>query len=85
MKKRALVVGRFQPLHYGHLHVFRYALGRAKELVIVIGSSQFCCVPRNPLSVDERMEMIVRALRRKIKILQQQRAKLLSELEQLRP
>lgn len=64
MKKRALVVGRFQPLHYGHLHVFRYALGRAKELVIVIGSSQFCCVPKNPLSVDERMEMIVRALRR---------------------
>ncbi len=64
MRKRALVVGRFQPLHYGHLHVFRYALGRADELVIAIGSSQYCCVPRNPLSVDERMEMIVRALRR---------------------
>lgn len=64
MKKRSLVVGRFQPLHYGHIHVFRYALSKAKELVIAIGSSQFCCIPRNPLSVDERMEMIVRALRR---------------------
>ncbi len=64
MRKRALVVGRFQPLHYGHLHVFRYALGRADELVIAIGSSQYCCVPRNPLSIDERMEMLVRALRR---------------------
>ncbi len=63
-RKRALVVGRFQPLHYGHLHVFRYALSKADELVIAIGSSQFCCVPRNPLSVDERMEMLVRALRR---------------------
>ncbi len=63
-KRRALVVGRFQPLHYGHLHVFRYALARADELVIAIGSSQYCCVPRNPLSVDERMEMIVRTLRR---------------------
>ncbi len=62
--RRALVVGRFQPLHYGHLHVFRYALSKADELVIAIGSSQFCCVPRNPLSVDERMEMLVRALRR---------------------
>lgn len=64
MRKRSLVVGRFQPLHYGHIHVFRYALSKAEELVIAIGSSQFCCVPRNPLSVDERMEMIVRALRR---------------------
>ncbi len=63
-QRRALVVGRFQPLHYGHLHVFRYALSKADELVIAIGSSQFCCVPRNPLSVDERMEMLVRALRR---------------------
>ncbi len=63
-RRRALVVGRFQPLHYGHLHVFRYALSKADELVIAIGSSQFCCVPRNPLSVDERMEMLVRALRR---------------------
>ncbi len=63
-RRRALVVGRFQPLHYGHLHVFRYALSKADELVIAIGSSQFCCIPRNPLSVDERMEMLVRALRR---------------------
>ncbi len=63
-RRRALVVGRFQPLHYGHLHVFRYALSKAEELVVAIGSSQFCCVPRNPLSVDERMEMLVRALRR---------------------
>lgn len=64
MFKRALVVGRFQPLHYGHLYLFRYALSRAEELVIGIGSSQFCCQPRNPLSAGERMELIVVTLRR---------------------
>ncbi|RDD53957.1 MAG: nicotinamide-nucleotide adenylyltransferase [Candidatus Korarchaeota archaeon NZ13-K] len=64
MFRRALVVGRFQPLHYGHLHLFRYALSRAEELVIGIGSSQFCCQPRNPLSAGERMEIIVVTLRR---------------------
>jgi len=61
---RSLIVGRFQPLHYGHLHAFKYALSRTDELVIAIGSSQYCCEPRNPMSCDERMEMIVRALRR---------------------
>ena len=64
MFKRALVVGRFQPIHYGHLHLFRYALSKAEELVIGIGSSQFCCQPRNPLSAGERMELIVSTLRR---------------------
>jgi nicotinamide-nucleotide adenylyltransferase len=64
MIRRALVIGRFQPLHHGHLYLFRYALSRAEELVIGIGSSQFCCQPRNPLSAGERMELIVRTLRR---------------------
>ncbi len=57
------MVGRFQPLHYGHLHCFRYVLERADEMVIGIGSSQYSHTFRNPLDVGERMEMIVRALR----------------------
>lgn len=64
MPKRALVIGRFQPLHHGHLYLFRYALSKAEELVIGIGSSQYCCQPRNPLSAGERMELIVVTLRR---------------------
>jgi len=60
---RALLVGRFQPLHYGHLHAIRYSLARAEELVIGLGSAQYGWTERNPLSVDERYEMIVRCLR----------------------
>jgi len=61
--KRGLYVGRFQPFHYGHLHAVRYILEQAEEIVIAIGSAQFSNTLRNPLSVDERYEMIVRTLR----------------------
>ncbi len=60
---RALVVGRFQPFHFGHLHAIRYAMKHAEEIVIGLGSSQIAFTLRNPLTVDERYEMIVRALR----------------------
>jgi nicotinamide-nucleotide adenylyltransferase len=62
--RRALLVGRFQPLHWGHIHCFKYVLERASELVIGIGSSQYSNTERNPLSTAERYEMIVRTLRR---------------------
>jgi len=61
--KRGLYVGRFQPFHYGHLHAVKYILEQAEEIVIAVGSAQFSYTIRNPLSVDERYEMIVRALR----------------------
>ncbi|HIE23548.1 MAG TPA: nicotinamide-nucleotide adenylyltransferase [Candidatus Korarchaeota archaeon] len=61
--KRALYVGRFQPFHIGHLYAVKYILERAEEIVIAVGSSQFSNTIRNPLSVDERYEMIIRALR----------------------
>ena len=64
MYRRALLVGRFQPLHWGHIHCFKYVLERASELVIGIGSSQYSNTERNPLSMAERYEMIVRTLRR---------------------
>ncbi len=63
MYKRGLYVGRFQPFHYGHLHAVKYILEQVEEIVIAIGSAQYSNTLRNPLSVDERYEMIVRALR----------------------
>lgn len=63
MSKRALLVGRFQPFHYGHLHAVKHILKQVDEIVIGIGSAQYANSSRNPLSADERYEMIVRALR----------------------
>lgn len=59
---RGLVVGRFQPFHYGHLHAVKYALSRVKELVIAIGSALESHTLRNPFTTSERIQMISLAL-----------------------
>jgi nicotinamide-nucleotide adenylyltransferase len=60
--RRLVVPGRFQPLHYGHLHTFRKASELADEVIIVIGSAQESYTLRNPLTAGERFEMIELAL-----------------------
>ncbi len=59
----ALVIGRFQPLHLGHVHALKYVMSRCSYMIIGVGSSQYSWTWRNPFSASERMEMIVRALR----------------------
>lgn len=55
---RALVVGRFQPPHRGHLEVLRAAVGSAKEVVVVVGSAQRSHTTKNPLTAGERIEAL---------------------------
>ncbi len=62
MVKRGLYVGRFQPVHIGHLHAIRDLLKQIEELVIVIGSAQYSHNKVNPFTAGERMVMIRRAL-----------------------
>ncbi len=59
---RGLYVGRFQPMHKGHLHAIKHALKKCDELIVLIGSSQRCYEVENPLTVGERVEMIYRVL-----------------------
>lgn len=60
--KRGLFVGRFQPLHLGHVEVIRRLLKKVDELVIVIGSSQKSHELDNPFTSGERIIMIRNAL-----------------------
>jgi nicotinamide-nucleotide adenylyltransferase len=60
---RGLFVGRFQPLHWGHIEVIRWALKRVDELIIVIGSAQYSHTLRNPFTAGERVEMVRLGLR----------------------
>lgn len=60
--KRGLLVGRFQPFHLGHAEAVKYILRRAKELIIVIGSSQKSHTLENPFTTGERISMIRAAL-----------------------
>ncbi|MFB0514560.1 MAG: adenylyltransferase/cytidyltransferase family protein, partial [Candidatus Bathyarchaeia archaeon] len=41
MVKRGLFVGRFQPIHKGHVKAISDILKQVDELVIVIGSAQY--------------------------------------------
>ena len=57
-----LFIGRFQPFHLGHLHAVRYALSRADNVWIGIGSSNRSLEKHNPFSSAERREMIESSL-----------------------
>lgn len=51
-------IGRFEPFHNGHAAVARYALGKAKKLIVLIGSADMPRTVKNPWSVAERAVMI---------------------------
>lgn len=59
---RALFIGRFQPLHNGHLKVIQNALEEYDKVIIGIGSSQYGHNLDNPFTADERKLMINRSL-----------------------
>ena len=61
---RALFIGRFQPLHNGHLKVIQQLSKDFDELIIGIGSSQYSNTLDNPFSSDERKQMIEKSLNR---------------------
>ena len=55
---RAIYVGRFQPVHMGHVKVIEWGLRRFDELVIVVGSAQDSFSIRNPFTASERIKML---------------------------
>jgi nicotinamide-nucleotide adenylyltransferase len=57
---KALVIGRFQPLHNGHVRMIKKASDNADELIIGIGSSNKSRTYKNPFTFDER-EFMIRA------------------------
>lgn len=51
-------IGRFQPWHNGHKAIVDEALKRAKEVIVVVGSSFAARNIRNPFTFEERRSMI---------------------------
>lgn len=62
-----LLIGRFQPFHLGHLHAIKFALSKVDNLWLGIGSSNKELQKNNPLSADERKEIIEQSLDPKMK------------------
>lgn len=61
--KRGLYIGRFQPLHNGHMMVIDYLSKQVDELIIGIGSADASHDVRHPFTAGERILMITRAVR----------------------
>ena len=59
----SLVVGRFQPLHKGHMDVIHKCAEESEHLTIGIGSAQYSHTPENPFTAGERYMMINKTLR----------------------
>ncbi len=62
--RRALIFGRFQPFHKGHIAITRWALEQGfEEVVFLVGMASENYTPRNPFTAGERIEMIRLSLR----------------------
>ncbi len=57
-----LFIGRFQPFHNGHLLVIKGMTKVCGRIIVAIGSANLPVSPENPFTVEERKEMIQRAL-----------------------
>lgn len=62
MNQRALMIGRFQPFHKGHLEVVRKIARECSSVTIGIGSAQYSHTLENPFTAGERHLMISSAL-----------------------
>jgi bifunctional NMN adenylyltransferase/nudix hydrolase len=58
----AVIIGRFQPFHSGHLCLVDHAFSIAKHLIIVVGSHHAPISIRNPWDTSERELFIKTAL-----------------------
>ena len=62
MLDAAVLIGRFQPVHQGHLALAHEALARAPQVIIVLGSAHQARSPKNPFTWQERAAMLREAL-----------------------
>jgi len=59
---RAMIIGRWQPPHKGHIEVAKQILREVDELIVGIGSAQESHTLDNPFTAGERVLMLTRAL-----------------------
>lgn len=55
-------IGRFQPVHIGHLEVIQTALTKAERVLVLIGSSNQPRTSKNPWTYLERSDMLLESL-----------------------
>ncbi len=61
----ALFIGRFQPLHHGHIHVIKNILKFHKKIKIGIGSAQTSHTKNDPFTCLERKQFIIATMEKR--------------------
>lgn len=61
-RERAILIGRMQPVHNGHVQVINKILEEVDEIIIGIGSAQLSHELKNPFTAGERILMMNQAL-----------------------
>lgn len=56
--KTGIFIGRFQPVHQGHIHALGIAASQVDTLYIFVGSANQCRSIRNPWTFQERSQML---------------------------
>jgi len=56
--KSGIFIGRFQPVHSGHIHALGIAASQVDQLYILVGSANQCRSIRNPWTFQERSQML---------------------------
>ncbi|KQR45101.1 bifunctional nicotinamide-nucleotide adenylyltransferase/Nudix hydroxylase [Acidovorax sp. Leaf160] len=62
MHDTAILIGRFEPVHNGHLALLRHALAHAGQVIVIMGSAWQARSPKNPFTWTEREAMLRSAL-----------------------
>ncbi|MGE4329704.1 bifunctional nicotinamide-nucleotide adenylyltransferase/Nudix hydroxylase [Diaphorobacter sp.] len=62
MYDTAILIGRFEPVHTGHLALLREALACAQRVIVIVGSAFQARTPKNPFTWAERESMLRSAL-----------------------
>ena len=60
--KLAVIIGRMQFLHNGHIHLFNEAAKKADQILVLVGSSDKAPSPSNPFNYKQREEIVYGAL-----------------------
>jgi bifunctional NMN adenylyltransferase/nudix hydrolase len=58
----AVYIGRFQPLHFGHLHAIKQGMYVADHVLVLMGDTGGPRTVKNPWTYEERRQMLMRAL-----------------------
>jgi len=62
MYDTAVLIGRFEPVHLGHLALLQRALDSAPQVIVIMGSAWQARTPKNPFTWNEREAMLRNAL-----------------------